>query len=307
MRAGVSQDTVLNVSLSAITLLWNVTDQLARSRGTLSRHAATHPLPWAEAPAVAAQPAPPPQEQPVASASASSIGGAGAQATPPRAVPAPAAAVGADGSDFKPMSPAFEAALNFARGVPSRPASQTVPAAPMAPATTPAAAASAPARAMMLVAAAMGGAPQLHDLNQEESIAMLMLGFRALRDLSVDLRPEVGGWGDGWRGDWGDGWGPTRTSSGKRWAVGTVMEVEVVCGEACEQGAQAGSRPPLLPRPQARNAAVRTLFLALGSHGSRLPPATWAQLLTELLMPLLSQVQRSHAALPTSACTLPCR
>ena len=243
------QDVVLNVSLTAITMLWNVSDHLARSRGTLSKGRAAQHLnrvqsaAAAAAAASAASAASPAASAaaPAAAAAAASGGGAGAAQTQP--VASAPVAIAASGTSYnlfsasagaadavasaeKPMSPAFAAALSFARGVPSRPASASpggsVSAPDAGPTATPttatptaatpttatptaaaptatvahsrlsatAVAAGAPTVAALPGAAPAGGYP-LHDLNEEESIAMLMIAFRSLKSLSVDPRPEV--------------------------------------------------------------------------------------------------------------------
>lgn len=47
--------------------------------------------------------------------------------------------------------------------------------------------------------------------------------------------------------------------------------------------------------PQARNAAVRTLFLAVCSHGGKFPSATWHELFWQLLFDLLTTIHRVSA------------
>ncbi|KAG2443720.1 hypothetical protein HXX76_002066 [Chlamydomonas incerta] len=272
------QDVVLNVSLTAITMLWNVSDHLARSRGTLSKGRAAQHLNRVQSAAAAAAAAAAAGAPAAAATPAAAAGGGGGTPQPPPGVSAPVAitasgtsynlfsasagAADAAASTEKPMSPAFAAALNFARGVPSRPATSSPggslsapgldqqPQQPAAATSTAAggdsrpggasgaAAAGAPVGASAAASAAgaapAGGYP-LHDLNEEESIAMLMIAFRSLKSLSVD------------------------------------------------------------PRPEARNAAVRTLFLAVCSHGGKFPPATWHELFWQLLFELLTTIHRVSA------------
>lgn len=52
------------------------------------------------------------------------------------------------------------------------------------------------------------------------------------------------------------------------------------------------------PAAQTRNAAVRTLFMAVGSHGGKFPRAVWQELFWEQLFPL---VQHIHHLSTTSS------
>ncbi|GFR47515.1 hypothetical protein Agub_g9147, partial [Astrephomene gubernaculifera] len=268
------QDAVLNVSLTAITMLWNVTDHLARSRGTFSRVAAAanpHHAPPVNAAAPAIK-APNPTSAAAAAAAAASSGPTASSTTTPTAAPT-VGANGAAGNDSSPftntlyadsataggerqMSPAFAAALSFARGVPSLPSVSSQQSSPWVSAggaqgqqqlqqphaAQAAAAAPAPVTAtqpqpLPLVATSSGGGGSyaVHDLDEAECIALLMIAFRSLKALAVDKRPE------------------------------------------------------------ARNAAVRTLYLAVCSHGGKFPPATWRELFWSLLFELLCTLHRVSA------------
>ncbi|GIL75246.1 hypothetical protein Vretifemale_5026 [Volvox reticuliferus] len=278
-----TQDTVLNVSLSSITMLWNVTDHLARSRGTFSKAAATqhqqghhhhqqqqqqkHPHPVAmmtvNAVAAAASPTPaaatvgtPPPRAPTTQLGSSSstrpIGGGSSGAAAAGSSPFSSEMYGSDtaGDGEKQMSPAFAAALSFARGVPSLPSASSPERSPWVQQQQPQArpdaqlqqgqpvhqqahlGQAAGALAAIVAGGAGGAGYPMHDLDEAESIAMLMIAFRSLKALSVD------------------------------------------------------------PRPEARNAAVRTLFLAVGSHGGKFPSATWHELFWSLLFDLLLTIHR---------------
>ena len=48
-------------------------------------------------------------------------------------------------------------------------------------------------------------------------------------------------------------------------------------------------------RPEARNSAVRTLFLVVVSQGSRLSKTAWEEVLWELVFPLLRAVYHMAA------------
>ncbi|GIL51116.1 hypothetical protein Vafri_7207, partial [Volvox africanus] len=273
-----TQDTVLNVSLSSITMLWNVTDHLARSRGTFSKAAATqhhqgqqqhhhhhqqqkqpHPVATMTVTAVAAASAPPvaakgglsPAQAPpthlYSSSTRAFVDGSGGTAGVGSS-PFSSSTYGSDtsGNGEKQMSPAFAAALSFARGVPSLPSASSPESSPwpqpqqphvnleskLKPGQQLAQAAAGTSAAMLAGGASGSGSYPLHDLDEAESISMLMIAFRSLKALSVD------------------------------------------------------------PRPEARNAAVRTLFLAVGSHGGKFPPATWHELFWSLLFDLLLTIHR---------------
>ncbi|KAG2500662.1 hypothetical protein HYH03_001428 [Edaphochlamys debaryana] len=259
------QDLVLNVSLTAITMLWNVTDHLARSRGTLSRAANASHAAASQAAAAAAASAAAASSCTAAAANGGALSFSGMSGSSTPAVDIPGRHPSEGGAELgekeKQMSPAFAAALAFARGVPARPGSSSSTNSPWpdAPATTtasatitatgtaqpgegtPAPALTGPRRPSGAGMAPLGASPgeagaPLHDLNEAESIAMLMIAFRALKALSVD------------------------------------------------------------PRPEARNAAVRTLYLAVGSHGGKFPLTTWHELFWCLLFELLATIYKQAAA-----------
>ncbi len=215
---------MLNISLTAITMLWNASDHLARSRGTLSKAAASLAASSASlsragnastaGPGAAPRlsplglPPPPPAATTIPTTSPTPFEAAGAIATSIGSTSAIS-----DGLPERQQSAAFTAALSFAHGVPTLPGRSSTPPSPttnrfqqqqqqdggasvtlgtglrggevVSPQPIPAGGA----------VALFSGPPVPytggHDLNEAESIAMLMIAFRSLKSLSVDRRPEV--------------------------------------------------------------------------------------------------------------------
>lgn len=206
-------------------MLWNASDHLARSRGTLSKAAASLAASsasfsragFASIAASSGAPRPSPLGLPPPPPTATTI--PTTSPTPFEAAGGIASSIGStsamsDGLPERQPSAAFTAALSFAHGVPTLPGRSSTPPSPTTNRFTQQQQQQDGAASVTLgtglrggeavspVPIPAGGAVALfsgppvpytggHDLNEAESIAMLMIAFRSLKSLSVDRRPEV--------------------------------------------------------------------------------------------------------------------
>ncbi len=137
------------------------------------------------------------------------------------------------------------------------------------------------------------------DVSESESVMLLKISLRSLFEVSQDTRPEVGLGGLRECGRVGRDEKGGRKGGGGRRADGViVLGGLLVLMPSLPSFSPSILWPPSpfsllshLPPTQVRNSSVRTLFLAICSNGRKFTPATWKEVLWDLVLPLLSHAQ----------------
>jgi len=161
------QDVILNVSLTAVTMLWNVTDQLARSRGAALQRAATSGVALSSAQSGALQ---------------RCNTGLSTASAPPATTPIDTSAPSTPTRSGMPTSPLGSTST----------LAQAVAAGQAASAATgggggPAPGSMTPSPSQSQIATTSGR----QDVSEEESVELLRIAFRSLKTVSMDSRFEV--------------------------------------------------------------------------------------------------------------------